>query len=54
MNNSLLIACTTNSHQENTIFVSIYYILVSTSEMALIGLVKLGHSTDACLYHQLI
>ena len=51
---SSFLHCTTIIHQEKGTFALIYYILISTNVMTLIGSVNLSHGTDACIHLQLI
>ena len=51
---SSFLHCTTIIHQEKSTFALIYYILISTNVMTLIGSVNLSHGTDACIHLQLM
>ena len=54
LNISSAIACVTRIHQEIGIFLLFLLILIYTSEMPLTSWHIHGHSTDACVHHQLI
>ena len=50
---SPFISSTTHVHAYFCIFLLVLWNVTSTSEMALIGSVNLGHGTDACLHYTL-